>query len=701
MTKKSVLALILITWALPSLVLGNLAVQADGQYPHLSNQESQVVSLVNGTRAYDYDLELENIALNHSLSDYAFRSSGSPNANRTADWIKSQFESAGLEASLESFQFTTWKLSGQPMLVLDEDGDPNTANDKIATESFQCQHFSWPTPVNGTFTDLSILPLPDGITYSNFRLGSMPRGTTLTWTNFDITDKIVLVGREANWFRVWRDWLLLKIETQRPAALVFTWWYDWMNFTPPFFGSAAGMSFWNLSLPVGWVDYRDGMLIREKALNTDLHATIKIPAVIENGTHSNVIGRLRGRTNPDKCLIVSGHYDTVMDAGFCDNGAGTAGVIELARVFTEAARTGTYVPDQSLVFIAFTGEELGFVGSIDYVKRHKADMKNIDAVINLDCIGHDLLTVSETLADEKGISLDQIVIRAAQDLGVAVETEPDEVGGSDQETFRNPVQTGIFQRDLWGIDPAINETVRVKSSTVLGSSPLFYSDKLAGGTPGWAHTEYDNSTSTLTLGWVKAADLEGHIKTAALSVMRVLATPHNSLTLQLSIGAAVAVAVIIVLAILERSRVKKAAKIVRDEIMWYINMKEVVVILILLVFMLFLSYASTSTVVRTEIIMREIPTIIPIRYFGFPFQMIAIPQQVRSLTTQMQETIVWNWASNHAWVWDARALNAGTPQVLWMGLALNTLIFALLSLAIVYFGAKLWDMLSSTKSTKA
>jgi hypothetical protein len=41
------------------------------------------------------------------------------------------------------------------------------------------------------------------------------------------------------------------------------------------------------------------------------------------------------------------------------------------------------------------------------------------------------------------------------------------------------------------------------------------------GAPGWAHTSYDNSTSTETLSWIEVDDLEDHIKVAALTVMRV------------------------------------------------------------------------------------------------------------------------------------------------------------------------------------
>jgi len=84
--------------------------------------EQQVVALVNGSRAYEYDLELERIAYEH----YAFRSGGSQGGEEAAYWIKEQFESFGLDASLEPFEFTTWDLSSKPSLIIDDDGNLST-----------------------------------------------------------------------------------------------------------------------------------------------------------------------------------------------------------------------------------------------------------------------------------------------------------------------------------------------------------------------------------------------------------------------------------------------------------------------------------------------------------------------------------------------------------------------------------------------
>jgi len=479
--------------------------------------EQQVVSLVNGTRAYDYDLELENIAFSH----YAFRSSGSIGANETANWIKEKFESFGLEAWLEPFEFTTWDLLSKPSLIIDDDGNKDTTFDQTTISSFQCEHYSWPTPESGAFADLVILPLPEAAGY--YEIGANPINTT-AWNAVNTAGKIVLIGREVRWSFSWHSTYKSKLTSQPPAAVVYTWWYDWMSFTPPMFGSTGGRPisglgsyYWDLKIPVGFVNYEDGLWIRNRESTTDVSANVSIRSVIGTGTHYNVVGRIGGFICPEKMIIVSGHYDTVMCSGFCDNGAGTAGILELARVFAEAVETGFYKPMYTILFIAFAGEELYLVGSTNYIKQHKSDMANINAVINLDCIGSDEFYVTETNS-VNGFDLDQVVSEAAQDLGVLAAIEPP--GGSDQESFRNPSLADSYYYQYWGLDAGISDAQPVQSSAMLISYPLLYSDEWYTGKPGWIHTEYDNSTSTSTLNWVEVADLEKHIKVAALSTVR-------------------------------------------------------------------------------------------------------------------------------------------------------------------------------------
>jgi hypothetical protein len=125
------------------------------------------------------------------------------------------------------------------------------------------------------------------------------------------------------------------------------------------------------------------------------------------------------------------------------------------------------------------------------------------------------LEVTETQLDEQGIDLDQIVLDASGDLGVAAHSiEP---GGSDEVPFLHPPDGDDTLMWWWGMSLGIGDARPVRSSCMLISYPYSYGHE----PPGWIHTSYDNSTSTETLNWVEVDDLEDHIEVAALTVMRV------------------------------------------------------------------------------------------------------------------------------------------------------------------------------------
>lgn len=483
----------------------------------LTSEESQVTALVNGTEVYNYDLELEKIALTH----FAFRSAGSEGANETANWLKAELESFGMEAWLEPFNFTTWDLAAKPSLLIDLDGNESTTSDQVVISSFQSEHLSWPTPSGGAFAQLVTLPLPVAATADEAATKTIDAST---WNTINTTGKIVLTGKEvlgsssflprapASWLSTFMN----KLWVEPPAAVIYTCWYSWNAFIPSFFGSSAGHASLGLHVPSGSVNYEDGLYMRNLLDTGSPYARVVVDSVLGNGTHYNVVGRIRGTGNPDKTIIVSSHYDTVMTAGFGDNGAGTAGVLELARVFSDGARTGAYSANYTLLFVAFAAEEFWLVGSANYVKQHKSEMGNISAVINLDCIGNDDAAVTQT-GTVDGFNLGQTMLSAASDLGIDATLEPPE--DSDHAAFLNPARVENIIKSMWDFD-GISDALPVESSAMIISSPILPGDKWSVGTPGWIHTSYDNSTSTQAMGWVKSVKLEEQTKIAGLSVMR-------------------------------------------------------------------------------------------------------------------------------------------------------------------------------------
>ncbi|ADL01985.1 M28 family metallopeptidase [Brevundimonas subvibrioides] len=106
-------------------------------------------------------------------------------------------------------------------------------------------------------------------------------------------------------------------------------------------------------------------------------------------TH-NVIARLPGRTRPDETFLYTGHWDHIgigtPDAngdaifnGAVDNASGTAGLLELARVFGAGP-----APERSVVFISFTAEESGLLGSEYYAANPIYPLATTVGGINMD-----------------------------------------------------------------------------------------------------------------------------------------------------------------------------------------------------------------------------------------------------------------------------------------------------------------------------
>ncbi len=101
---------------------------------------------------------------------------------------------------------------------------------------------------------------------------------------------------------------------------------------------------------------------------------------IENGPFesANIVAEL----NPDakETILLCAHYDSVSTTpGACDNAAGAAVLLELARTFYELGAR------QRIVFLFTTGEEQGMLGASVFARAlSKEEQKNILAVYALD-----------------------------------------------------------------------------------------------------------------------------------------------------------------------------------------------------------------------------------------------------------------------------------------------------------------------------
>ncbi len=158
----------------------------------------------------------------------------------------------------------------------------------------------------------------------------------------------------------------------------------------------------------------------------------------------NVVGVLKGKDSSN-FIVIGGHYDHLgkhngyIWNGADDNASGTVGVMSIAKACMETGE----MPEKTIVFAAWTGEEKGLWGS-KYFADHPWEDKNIILNLNYDMISRD------NDDDEKGNKcrmtytkdypmiekISQENIRAYNiDLDVNFRPASDARGGSDHAPF--------------------------------------------------------------------------------------------------------------------------------------------------------------------------------------------------------------------------------------------------------------------------
>ncbi len=179
----------------------------------------------------------------------------------------------------------------------------------------------------------------------------------------------------------------------------------------------------------------------------DESATAAAHAGVANVPVQNVIGVVPGRGRlAGQAVVIGAHYDHLGLGGFGsldpdstgvvhngadDNASGTAAVIETARLVS-----GRRADDvRTIVFIAFTAEELGLIGSTHYVKYPVYPAESTLAMINFDMVGRlrdgKVLAIGTGSAKEIASLLEDV--NASH--GLAVMPVEDPWGRSDHTSF--------------------------------------------------------------------------------------------------------------------------------------------------------------------------------------------------------------------------------------------------------------------------
>lgn len=181
------------------------------------------------------------------------------------------------------------------------------------------------------------------------------------------------------------------------------------------------------------------MLKNDVILNCTIGADIR---KIEKHGH-NVIGFIDNKAA--NTVVIGAHYDHLgmggesslfrgepaIHNGADDNASGTAALIELARMLK-----GSPDKKNNYLFMAFSGEEKGLLGSNYFIKHPTVDLHHVNYMINMDMLGR--LKPDEPVLIINGVGTSsawKAVIDTSGKMGLRIKTTESGVGPSDQTSF--------------------------------------------------------------------------------------------------------------------------------------------------------------------------------------------------------------------------------------------------------------------------
>ncbi len=190
----------------------------------------------------------------------------------------------------------------------------------------------------------------------------------------------------------------------------------------------------------------DKELVPQTAALEGWRAEGEANVLLKQAEVKNVVGVLEGEGPlADETVIVGAHYDHLGPGGAGslapwtrethngadDNASGTATMLEIARRFAIQQDK----PRRRIVFMAFTAEERGLLGSKHYVREPRFALEKTVAMVNLDMVGRlndDKLIVYGTGTAEE---FDPLIERLNEEYKFKITKHPGGFGPSDHASF--------------------------------------------------------------------------------------------------------------------------------------------------------------------------------------------------------------------------------------------------------------------------
>ncbi len=399
------------------------------------------------------------------------RFTGSPEERIAGDYIKNEFETYGLKPLFNGSWFQEFpfvervELVGTNSLQLNINGEKKSL---VLHKDFITAPFSGKSKVAGN------------VVFAGYGI-SAPKLNYDDYAGLDVKGKIVLAMRynpehdssktEFDRYSTYRQ-KAINAKDKGAAAIIFVNGWAPTNDEDPLMelhydGAAAINDFAVMQIKrsvadelfkakkINFADYQKQIDSAKKPASFELK-DVKVDLSTETKevekTGRNVGGILEG-SDPvlkNEYIVIGAHYDhlgidqmreasmykgkePMIHHGADDNASGTSGLLEIAEKFGSIKSQ----LKRSIIFLAFSGEELGILGSTYFTNHPAVDLKNVAAMLNMDMIGRlnneENLTVigAGTSSEWHGL------LNGKNTYGFKLGFNESGTGGSDHQSFTN------------------------------------------------------------------------------------------------------------------------------------------------------------------------------------------------------------------------------------------------------------------------
>ena len=170
------------------------------------------------------------------------------------------------------------------------------------------------------------------------------------------------------------------------------------------------------------------MLKRRHPVVMKINMTSKI---IGPKKSANIIGEITGRETPDEYIVLGAHIDSWDEGtGAIDDGAGVGSMMAAAALIGQMEQR----PKRSIRVLLFAGEEIGFYGVNEYIKKHKNDLHHHILGAEVDGGGGRANMLVPGVGDSS-LNIIHEMYKFIAPLGVALSAENNAKGASDMSVL--------------------------------------------------------------------------------------------------------------------------------------------------------------------------------------------------------------------------------------------------------------------------